>query len=195
MSENPLYQPKTLLHRYFTTVRDAVEWKLDGLSEYDARRPMTPTGTNVLGVVKHLACVELGYFGWSFGRATDITLPWYDDDAEPNADMFATESETREEILAFWHRVRLISDATITELPLDAPGTVAWWPADRNPVTLQAILVHMLTETNRHVGQIDIVREMIDGEAGLRAESTNLPDQINWPEYHARLEKLAAQFR
>jgi uncharacterized damage-inducible protein DinB len=154
-----------------------------------------PTGTNLLGLVKHVACMEAIYFGGTFDRPFSDPLPWLDDDAEPNADMFATESETREEILAFWHRVRLISDATITELPLDAPGTVAWWPADRNPVTLQAILVHMLTETNRHVGQIDIVREMIDGEAGLRAESTNLPDQINWPEYHARLEKLAAQFR
>lgn len=195
MTENPLNEPKTVLHRYFTVIRDAVLWKLDGLSEYDARRPLTPTGTNVLGVVKHLACVELCYFGWSFGRATDIKLTWYDDDAEPNADMFATESETREEIVAFYRQVREISDATITELPLDAPATVAWWPAERNPVTLQVILVHMIAETNRHAGQIDIVRELIDGAVGIRADNSNLPDGINWPEYHARLEKLAARFR
>ncbi len=194
MTENPLNEPKTVLHRYFTAVRDAVQWKLDGLSEYDARRPLTPTGTNVLGVVKHLACVELGYFGWSFGRATDITLPWYDDAAEPNADMFATESETKDGIVEFWGRVREISDATITELPLDAPGHVPWW-GDRNPVTLEVILVHMIAETNRHAGQIDIVRELIDGQVGIRADNSNLPDEINWPEYHARLEKLAAQFR
>ena len=194
MSGNPLNDPKAGLHRYFTTVRDSVVWKLEGLSEYDARRPLTPTGTNVLGVVKHLACVELGYFGWSFGRALDVKLSWYDDDAEPNADMFATESESIPEILAFYAQAREISDATITELPLDATGTVAWWPPDRNPVTLQLILLHMIAETNRHAGQIDIVRELIDGQAGLRAESTNLPDEINWTEYHARLEKLAAQF-
>ncbi|WP_019876362.1 DinB family protein [Sporichthya polymorpha] len=194
MAENPLNEPKTVLHRYFTGVRDAVLWKLEDLSEYDARRPLTPTGTNVLGVAKHLACVELGYFGWTFGRATDITLPWYDDDAEPNADMFATESESKEEIIAFWRRVREISDATITELPLDAPGHVPWW-GDRNPVTLQVILVHMIAEANRHAGQVDIVRELIDGQIGIRADNSNLPDEINWPEYHARLETLAARFR
>ena len=187
--------PKADLHRYFTVVRDAVLWKLEGLSEYDARRPMTPTGTNVLGVVKHLAGVELGYLGWTFGRATEVTLDWYGDDAEANADMFANESETQEQIVAFYRRVREISDATIHELPLDAPGRVAWWPAERNPVTLQLILLHMIAETNRHAGHIDIVRELIDGQAGWRADVSNLPEEINWREYHARLEKLAARFR
>ena len=62
------YDPKADLHSYLQTARDTVLWKLDGLSEYDVRRPLTPTGTNLLGLVKHLATVELGYFGDTFGR-------------------------------------------------------------------------------------------------------------------------------
>jgi hypothetical protein len=52
--------PKDDLHRYLKAGRDALLWKVDGLSEYDARRPMTPTGTNLLGLVKHVASVAVG---------------------------------------------------------------------------------------------------------------------------------------
>jgi uncharacterized damage-inducible protein DinB len=195
MTETFVYEPKADLHRYLRAIREAVLWKLEGMSEYEIRRPMTPTGTNLLGVVKHLAGVEIGYFGWTFGRASELELDWYSDEAGPNADMYANESETRDEIVGLYRKAWEIADATISELPLDAEGHVPWWPAERNPVTLQVILLHMVAETNRHAGQIDIVRELIDGQAGLRAESTNLPDAVNWPEYHARLEKLAARFR
>lgn len=187
--------PKADLHRYLTLIREAVLWKLDGTSEYDVRRPMTPTGTNLLGVVKHLAGVQIGYLGWTFGRASDVRLDWYDDPAEPNADMFAAEHETREDILALYRKAGAIGDSTIAELALDAPGHVPWWPADRNPVTLHLILIHLIGETNRHAGQIDIVRELIDGQAGVRAENLNLGEGVNWPEYRARLETLAARFR
>ncbi len=189
-------EPKADLHRYLNTHRKAVLWKLEGLSEYDARRPMTPTGTNVLGVVKHLAGVQIGYLGWTFGRATEVKLAWYDDiGANPNADMYAGEEETRDEIVALHHLAGEVGDATIAELSLDAPGRVPWWPDDANPVTLHQILVHLLAETARHAGQIDIVRELIDGRAGVRADNSNMPDGFNWPEYHDRLETLAARFR
>ena len=72
--------PKADLHRYLQRGREAVLWKLDGLSEYDIRRPMVPTGTNLLGLVKHLASVELGYFGEVFGRPSGEPLPWFDCD-------------------------------------------------------------------------------------------------------------------
>ena len=104
---------KTHLHRYLQFARDALLWKLDGLSEYDVRRPMTPTGTNLLGLVKHVASVEFGYFGATFGRPSAEPLPWYADDAEPNADMWATADETREQIIGLYHRAWAHSDATI----------------------------------------------------------------------------------
>jgi hypothetical protein len=113
---------KADLHRYLQVAREALLWKLDGLSEYDLRRPMVPTGTNLLGLVKHVASVEAGYFGETFGRPFDERLPWYEDGAEPNADMWATSEESREQMVGLYHRVWAHSDATIEALPLDAIG-------------------------------------------------------------------------
>ena len=80
--------PKADLHRYLQIGREALLWKLDGLSEYDVRRPLTPTGTNLLGLVKHLASIEVGYFGETFGREFPERLGWLDDlDDDPSADM------------------------------------------------------------------------------------------------------------
>src|SRR3954468_12035523 len=93
---------KADLHRYLQRLREALVWKLDGLSDYDARRPMTPTGTNLLGLVKHLASVELGYFGDTFGRPSGIALPWHADDADPNDDLYLTADETREWVLELY---------------------------------------------------------------------------------------------
>jgi uncharacterized damage-inducible protein DinB len=189
--------PKADLHRYLQDAREALLWKLDGLTEYDVRRPMVPTGTNLLGLVKHVASVELGYFGDCFGRPYDEPLPWLEDDAEPNADMWAAPGETREQITGLYRRAWIHSDATIGALPLDAVGHVPWWPASRSEVTLHKILVHMIAETDRHAGQADIVRELIDGSTGLRDGHGNMAqsDQAWWESYRERLERaaLAAQ--
>jgi hypothetical protein len=187
--------PKEDLHRYLHAAREALLWKLDGLSEYDIRRPMTPTGTNLLGLVKHVASVELGYFGDTFRRPFEEPLPWLADDAEPNADMWATADESREQIVGLYRRAWAHSDATIDTLPLDAIGRVPWWPADRNEVTLHRVLVHMIAETDRHAGHADIVRELIDGAAGLRPGNDNLApgDQAWWESYRSRLEHVAEE--
>jgi uncharacterized damage-inducible protein DinB len=185
--------PKTVLHDYLKAARKALLWKMDGLSEYDARRPMVPTGTNLLGLVKHLASVELGYFGETFGRPSHIPQPWLDEDAEPNADMWATADETREQIIDLYHRASEHSDSTIDVLALDAVGRVPWWPEERSEVTLQRILVHVVAETNRHAGHADIVRELIDSAVGLRLGGENLPDGDSewWAAYRDKLERVA----
>lgn len=190
MSES---EEKATLHRYLQEGRDALLWKLDGLSEYDARRPVTATGTNLLGVVKHVASVELGYFGDTFGRPSGEPLPWFEEDAEDNADMWATAEESREDIVALYHRSWAHADATIVALPLDAVGHVPWWADDRKQVTLHRILAHMIAETHRHAGHADVVRELIDGEVGLRADNDNMApgDQAWWAEYRDRLERVA----
>lgn len=187
--------PKADLLRYLQTARDALLWKLEGLSEYDVRRPLVPTGTNLLGLVKHVASVESGYFGGTFGRPFGEGLPWFADDAEPNADMWATAEESREQIVGLYHRVWAHSDATINELPLDATGHVPWWPPDRSEVTLHRILIHMIAETHRHAGHADIVRELIDGAAGLRADNDNMApgDRAWWAAYRDRLERAAKE--
>jgi uncharacterized damage-inducible protein DinB len=168
---------KAILHRYLRTRRAQLLAKLDGLGEYDARRPMTPTGTNLLGLVKHVASVELGYFGEVFGRPSGRDVPWLDDGAEPDADMWATASETRDEIVELHRFSAAHSDATIEELPLDAPGVVPWWPEERKHVTLQQILVHMCAETAQHLGHADILRELIDGSAGQGPNDPNIPQR------------------
>jgi uncharacterized damage-inducible protein DinB len=185
--------PKADLHRYLQRARDALVWKLHGLSEYDVRRPITPTGTNLLGLVKHVASVESGYLGDTFGRPFPGPRPWLDDDVESNADMWATLDETREQIVDLYYQVWAHSDTTIVALPLDARGQVPWWPDERRDVALHTILVHMIAETDRHTGHADIVRELIDGAVGLRADNPNLPsnDESWWADYRSRLEQVA----
>ncbi|MDQ1695087.1 MAG: hypothetical protein QOJ03_440 [Frankiaceae bacterium] len=184
---------KADLQRYLQTARDVLLWKLDGLSDYDVRRPMVRTGTNLLGLIKHVASVEIGYFGDTFGRSFGEPLPWWADDAVPNADMWAGVEESREQIVDLYHRAWAHSDATINTLELDAIGHVPWWPDDRSEVTLHRILVHVTTETHRHAGHADIARELIDGAAGLRIDNDNMApgDDAWWLDYRARLEQVA----
>jgi uncharacterized damage-inducible protein DinB len=188
--------PKQTLHYYLRRAREAMLWKLEGLSEYDVRRPLTPTGTNLLGLVKHLAIVEAGYFGDSFGRPFPQHLPWWDDDAEPEADLWATADESREELTDLYRRVQEHADATIDALELDSVGRVAWWGED-GEVTLHHILVHVIAETNRHAGHADIIREAIDKAVGLRAGNPNIADRAElwWKTHHDRVEQSAATFK
>ena len=173
--------------------RDALVWKLAGLGEYDLRRPLVPTGTNLLGLVKHTASVEAGYLGEVFGRPNPEPTPWLEDEAEENADMWATPDQGRAWVVDFCRRIWSHSDKVIAELALDAPGEVPWWPAGHRQVTLHQILVHVIAETHRHAGQADLVRELIDGAAGLSAEHANLPpgDVAWWQRYRDRLESVA----
>lgn len=188
-------QPKADLQHYLQSARDALLWKLEGLSEYDIRRPLTPTGTNLLGLVKHAAGVELGYFGETFRRPFGEEPPAYGDDAEPNQDMWATPDESREDVLALYRRVAEHADATIAELPLDAVGQVRWWPGERGRVTLHQILVHAISDLQRHAGHADIVRELVDGTVGLRSGTDNMApgDRAWWEEYRQRLEQAARE--
>jgi uncharacterized damage-inducible protein DinB len=150
---------KLSLHVSLDRHRDAVLWKLEGLDDAALRRAMTPSGTNLLGLVKHLASVEYGWFCQTFGRETE---PLPDVDEDPDADMAARPEETTEEILAFYGRARAAADQVIEELELDALGT-AWFG---DAVSLRWVLIHMVEETARHAGHVDIVRELIDGMTG-----------------------------
>jgi hypothetical protein len=182
---------KATAWRYLTEQRAAVLWKAEGLSERDLRMPMTPTGTNVLGVVKHLAGVEAEYFGACLGRPWPEPMAFWADDAEPNADMWATADESPEQVLGLYRRVVAFADETVGPLAADAPATVPWW---RTPdVDLHTLLVHMGAETARHVGHLDILREQLDGARGLRDGGSNLPDvdAAWWQAYVSRLRGIA----
>src|SRR5262249_44789585 len=122
-------------------------------------------------------------------------LPRREDDAEPNADMWAAADEARDQIAGLYHRAWEHSDATIDALALDAIGHGPWWPAERAAVTLHRLPVHVIPETNPHCGQADIVRELIDGAVGLRDGTANMApgDQAWWEGYRSRLELVARQ--
>jgi hypothetical protein len=188
-----MLSPKETLKTYLQAERDALLWKLEGLSERDLRWPKTPTGTNLLGLVKHVGSMEFGYFGEVFDRPSGEPLPWLEPDAEANADMWATPDQSREWVVDFYRRAWAHADATIDALPLDAPGRVPWWGAEKRDVTLHRIVVHVISETARHAGHADIVRELTDQAAGLRSGNDNLPDEDEqwWVDYVARLRAAA----
>ena len=186
---------RTQLHDMLRVQRAALLLKLEGLDDYEARRPRTPTGTNLLGLVKHSAACELGYFGETFARPSELQLPWEVEGVGPedDEDMFATEDESMVDVLAWSRACFDHADATIEALPLEAEGRVAWWPEDRNTVTLGQIIVHMSLDEARHAGHADILREQLDGAVGLRSEGNNLPewDEQRWADYVARLTRIA----
>ncbi len=128
----------------------------------------------------------------TFGRPFDEHLPWFDEGAEPNADMFATADESREDIIGLYRRVWAHANVTIDALDLDAIGHVPWWGSD-SEVTLHRVLVHMIAETHRHAGHADIVRELIDGATGMRADNGNMApgDQTWWETYYEKVERVA----
>ncbi len=163
---------KTQLHNYLRGARETLVWKLEGLDEYDIRRPMTPTGTNLLGLVKHSTATHLAYFGDVFGRSPGTTEARWSGDAGPAAEFWATADETRDGLVERYRAAWEIADATINDLALDATGRVWWWGDD--PVTLHQVLVHVTADTQRHAGHADIVRELIDGSVGMLRGVDNL---------------------
>ncbi|MEU5060594.1 MULTISPECIES: DinB family protein [Streptomyces] len=138
--------------------RDVVLWKLEGLDEEQVRRPMSPSGNSLLGLVKHLASVEYGWFCETFGRPVEPL--WFD--PETDEDLRVDPEESTESITAFYGRARAAADAVIAEVGLEETGT-SW---DGKKVSMRWVLIHMLEETARHAGHVDILRELIDGAAG-----------------------------
>jgi hypothetical protein len=186
---------KDHLHGYLRGARETLVWKLEGLSEYDIRRPMTPTGTNLLGLVKHSTATHLAYFGEVFGRLSEAKGPRFSDDGGPAAEFWATPDESRADIIDGYRDAWAFSDATISELPLDAVGRVWWWGND--PVTLLHVMVHVTADTQRHAGHADIIRELIDGSVGMLegADNLHIRDAADQQRFHDQLEAVAAQFR
>lgn len=177
---------------YLDSLRSAIVWKLEGLAEWQLRWPVTSTGTNLLGVVKHLAAMEYGYLSWAFGKQPE-PLEWIGPDAEPNADMWADGSESVEDVLRLYRRAVASSDETLATCDLDAVGHVPWWPEPE--VTLHRLLLHLSIEVARHAGHIDILREMLDGRIGTGEKRTNLPfnDEHMWSSHVETLREVAVQ--
>ena len=184
---------KAELHRKLETARADLLSKVDGLSEYDRRRPMTPTGTNLLGLIKHLAGLEYLYLGESFSRPAPETMSWVEDGSIwDGADMWATAEESSDYLIGLYQRASRHGDQTIAEFELDAPGVVPHWPEERRNTTLGVLLIRMVAETAQHAGHADIIRELIDGRGG---PDQDLADAETWQTYLSRVQNAADRYR
>ena len=183
---------KEELHRKLQASRAVLLSKLDGLGEYDRRRPMSPTGTNLLGLVKHLAGLEYLYLGEALGYPAPETMSWIEDGSIwQGADMWARPEEPSEYIIGLYQRACAHADRVVTGLTLDAPGSVAHWPAGRRDTTLGVLLIRMSTETAQHAGHADIIRELIDGKGGPDQDAI---DEPAWQAYLAQVQAAADTF-
>lgn len=178
---------------YLRESRRTVLRTLDGLDEYEIRRPMTRTGTNLLGVVKHLVGIEAGYLGFCLGRPFDTPLPWIDDDEVGHRDMWATADESREYIVGLYRAAYEHTDAVLHDVGFDAPASVPWFPVGMQATTSGALLARVLKDTAMHAGQLQILRELIDGQAG--SDKDVIGDAPWWGEHVSALEGIAVQFR
>jgi hypothetical protein len=184
---------KEELHRKLQATRAALLSRLEGLCEYDLRRPMTPTGTNLLGLVKHLAGLEYGYLGESLGRPAPETMSWVEDGSIwDSADMWATADESSDYLIGLYRRACAHADRAVADLDLESPASVAHWPQDRRDTTLGFLLIRMAAETAQHAGHADIIRELIDGKAG--ADHDEVLDEGSWHDYVARIQAAADCF-
>jgi uncharacterized damage-inducible protein DinB len=180
------------LQKYLQATRALLLAKLDGLSEYDRRRPMVPSGTNLLGLVKHLIGVEYVYLGTSVGRPPEKLLPWEEDGSVwDGADMWALPSESTEYLTDLYRAACDHGDRSIAELPLDTPAEVPHWSEGRRNTTFGELLVRVVDETAHHAGHADIVREMIDGQGGSDA---GMMDAVQWTEFYAKIQQAAETF-
>ena len=184
-------EPKTELLRVLQAGRAVMLAKVDGLGEYDVRRPLTPTGTNLLGLVKHLAGLEYGYLGEAFGRPPVERPSWFRDDPYDEIDMWATPDESREYVVGVYRQACAHADVTVDSLELSSPGYVAHW-ADRE-TTLGVLLIRMVAETSQHAGHADILREQLDGRIG--GEATVAADVAFWDARRAEVQAVADHFR
>ncbi|MGK2948049.1 MAG: DinB family protein [Acidimicrobiales bacterium] len=183
------------LHGYLRGAREALVWKLEGLGEYDIRRPMTPTGTNLLGLVKHSTATHFGYFGEVFGRSSDGLAARFSGNEGPAAEFWATPDESRQDIVDGYQTAWDFSDATIADLTLDAVGSVWWW--GDAAVSLHHILVHVIADTQRHAGHADILRELIDGSVGMLrgVDNLHIHDTAEQHRFRDQVEAAAAEFQ
>jgi len=182
--------PKDVLKTYLQGARDTLIWKLDGVSERDQRLPRTPTGLNLLGIVKHALNTEAIYFGPTFGRewpTPEELVPASETD--PQAGWYATAQESAAGLVDLYLRVQQFADVTIDALPLDAIGHVPHWGGAE--VSLHEIMLHKTVDLQRHAGHADILREQLDGATGLLPQASNLPSDMDWPAYVTKLTDLA----
>ncbi|MCD9155433.1 DinB family protein [Aeromicrobium duanguangcaii] len=178
---------------YLRRNRRAVLRAVHGVPEYDARRPLTRSGTNLLGVVKHLALVELEYVSDCAGFPCDLGSPWKEADEAINGDLWLTADESAESVIALYVAAGEHTERAAATLPIDSPATVPWW--SKGDTTFDRLLVHLVSETAQHAGHLDILREGIDGQGDTWDETRTYRDDAWWSALLSRIAAAAEPFR
>ena len=154
--------PRELLLAYLDWYRRALRRKLDGLSDEQLHTPVDPLGWAPLGLVQHLGWVERRWMRWGFAAEDVVAYSPLGDEAEWDV----TDVTTAEVLRAYDDEVRrstaLASAAALT----DVARVGGRFPTADTAPTLSRILFHLLQEYARHVGQLDVARELIDGVTG-----------------------------
>ena len=189
MSDDSARAAKQHLHQCLRWARDEVLPKLDGLDEYEVRRPMTRTGLNLLGLVKHLAFFEASYFGFVFERPYPEAIPAVDKDFRNPDLMWVPADETREQVTEGYRKACRHADETIEALAIDACGHVPWWGS--NDVPLFSVMAHMLGETRQHLGHMDLIREQLDCRIGEDVEPLSSTEAADFARRWRRTERAA----
>jgi uncharacterized damage-inducible protein DinB len=181
------------LREYLNDAREAILWKCEGLSDAQARTPLTPTGTHVMGLLLHLAVTESEYFIACLGHEIEnLVIRGIVEAEDAQAGFLPPPDMTLVDAVDIYREATVAADAVLDELELDSPAVVPWWIKHRK-TTVERLLLHMIAESHRHAGHLDIVREQLDGFIGLRPSAPNIadftPDQ--WEEQHLRMKELA----
>lgn len=153
--------PVTMAYAFHVFSRETLIRKLEGLSDAEQRRTALPSGTSMLGLFKHCIYVERLWIAYALG-GLDVEFPWTEDDDE--ADWKVGPDENFETLVALAREEAARSDVIVP--------TLAWNEIGKSPrcvqegLTVGWILSHLVWEIGRHLGQMDVMREMADGATG-----------------------------
>jgi uncharacterized damage-inducible protein DinB len=150
---------RSTIDAFLELQRATVVYKATGLSDSDAARRLLPSLTTVSGLIRHLADVERSWFREVMDGEQNIAYRWSDED--PDGEFRVTEAESLDEIIADY--IAAVAESRAVQLRYSLDDLCH---GRENRFTLRWITVHLIEETARHIGHIDILRELLDGATG-----------------------------
>ena len=158
----PIASRAEVLLGYLDYYRSALVSKLDGLPESELRSSRLPSGWTPIQLLKHLTAVERRWLEWGF-EGQDVDDPWFD---QRDGRLYVAPDETVAELVAALAAQATRSRAVVQAHDLAEAGQPGERWGGAEPATLERILLHLFQEYARHLGQLDIIRELADGQVG-----------------------------
>jgi uncharacterized damage-inducible protein DinB len=158
----PVSSRAEVLLGYLDYFRSRLVSKLEALPAGELRRSRLPSGWTPVELLKHLAHDELRWLEWRF-EGRDVGDPWADDQ---DGRWYVADGETLEELVSALHAQAARSRAVVESHDLEDAGQPGEGWGGSEPASLERVLLHLLQEYARHIGHLDIVSELADGEIG-----------------------------